>query len=147
MRPEGISRGVGGGGGEVPNFRTTGRRIRWRVPELTPKTPGPHIKPQSIPKILITLNTQLQNACVVKYTDLCKYERHNIPPKLVTQTRMLAAASSVHLSSSGFSSEASLLRELLMWGIACAEVFRDAVKFTTDMTTRYKHEACYPTLI
>ena len=24
-----------------PNFRTAGRRIRWRVPELTPKTPGP----------------------------------------------------------------------------------------------------------
>ena len=25
----------------VPNFRTAGRRIRWRVPELTPNTPGP----------------------------------------------------------------------------------------------------------
>ena len=24
-----------------PNFRTAGRRIGWRVPELTPNTPGP----------------------------------------------------------------------------------------------------------
>ena len=24
-----------------PNFRTAGRRIRWGVPELAPKTPGP----------------------------------------------------------------------------------------------------------
>ena len=24
-----------------PNFRTAGRRIRWRVPERTPKTPRP----------------------------------------------------------------------------------------------------------
>ena len=23
----------------IPNFRAAGRRIRWRVPELTPKTP------------------------------------------------------------------------------------------------------------
>ena len=27
--------------GVVPNFRTAGRRIRWRVPELTPNTPRP----------------------------------------------------------------------------------------------------------
>ena len=32
---------AGGGQGEVPNFRTAGRRIVWREPELTPKTPRP----------------------------------------------------------------------------------------------------------
>ena len=29
------------GGREVAEVRGQGRRIRWRVPELTPKTPGP----------------------------------------------------------------------------------------------------------
>ena len=39
--------GPGGGVGNeckkrvVPKFRTAERRIRWRVPELTPNTPGP----------------------------------------------------------------------------------------------------------
>ena len=30
-----------GAGRVVPKFRSAGRRIRWRVPALTPKTPGP----------------------------------------------------------------------------------------------------------
>ena len=42
-----IKAGRGGGVGNErkkrvrPNFRAAGRRIWWRVPELTPNTPGP----------------------------------------------------------------------------------------------------------